>query len=95
MVNMIISMFIKAEILPSLDSDVEASHFYSERRPHGEVSKASICDLRCPRSTWRCLRLVLAQCIRYLRCCVKHIPSIFELNDLCCLGDCSVRHRYT
>ena len=45
MVNMIISMFIKVDILPSLDSDVEASHFYSERRPHGEVSKASICDL--------------------------------------------------
>ena len=37
----------------------------------------------------------LAQCIRYLRCCVKNISSIFELNDLCCLGDCSIRHRST
>nr|ABG23238.1 unknown [Hyaloperonospora parasitica] len=30
----------------------------------------------CPRSTQRCMRLVLAQCIRYLRCCVIYTINI-------------------
>ena len=32
-------MFLKADMKPSLDPDVEASHDKAVRRPHGEVFK--------------------------------------------------------
>ena len=42
MVIMIMLMFIKADMMPSLDSDVEAFHDEAEPRPHEGVSKKGL-----------------------------------------------------